>query len=242
MKDRIRWAGLGLMFGLAFALALPSFAQQPSPTASEPTTRTITVSGTGIVRSEPDEAVLWIGVQTQADTANQALRDNAAKMTKVIDALVRAGVRKDDIATSSVSLSPNYGSDGQRVTSFMATNQVTATVSEMSRVGEVIDRAVAAGANLTSGVTFQLSERNQGVNEALDEAVQDARSKAQALAAATGSRLGDVVSVTETSTGVSPPVYDVRAVEAAGAATPTPIVPADVETQVSVTVVWELSA
>jgi uncharacterized protein YggE len=243
MMNRIRWASLGLVFGAAVALAVPTFAQQPSSAASEPTAHTITVSGMGIVRSAPDEAVLWIGVQTQSGSANQALRDNAAKMTKVIDGIVRTGVRRDDIATSSVSLNPNYDTTGQRVTGFTAANQVTVTVRDLSRVGDVIDRAVAAGANLTSGVTFQLSERNQGVNQALAQAVQDARSKAEALASAAGAHLGTVVSVTETSAGAQPPVYYAPAADAGGgSAAPTPIAPGQVETQVSVTVVWELSA
>lgn len=237
MTTRFRWAAAGTIFGLAAALSLPSLAQQPSPPVDPTNRRTVSVNGMAIITSTPDEAVISVGVQTEAPSARQALSDNAAKMTKVIDALISARVDRDDIATSSVGLNPSYGVDGLQVTGYTAVNQVTATVRDLSTVGSVIDEAVAAGANLASGVTFQLSDQNQGLDQALAAAVADARSKADALAAASGARLGQVVSVTEVSSGGPPPTLYAGREDASVA---TPIVPGDVETHVSVNVIWEL--
>ncbi len=82
--------------------------------------------------------------------------------------------------------------------SYSAQNQVNATVHDMNKVGTIIDDAVAAGANLSSGITFQLSDQNQGVDQALQAAVADALSKAQTLAEAGSASLGQVISITET--------------------------------------------
>jgi uncharacterized protein YggE len=109
----------------------------------------------------------------------------------------------------------------------------------MAKVGEVIDTAIAAGANLASGVSFQLSDQNQGLDRALQAAVEDARSKAETLAAAAGATVGQVISITENGSSTPPPVYYEKTI-AAGSAT-TPISPPTLETQVSVTVVWSLS-
>jgi uncharacterized protein YggE len=240
MNARFRWAAVGLIFGVALALSLPSLGQSspPAPGVSG-SPRTVTVMGTAVVRSQPDQAMVSIGVQTQAPAANQALRDNAAKMAKAIDALVAAGVSKSDIATSFITLNPNYDSSGQAVLSYTAMNQVDATVRDISKVGSVIDRAVAAGANLTGGITFKLSDQNKGRADALEVAVADARSQAEALAEAVGAHLGEVVSIEQTSSSLPPPVFDTG--REAGVASPTPVLPPTLEAQVSVKVVWALT-
>ena len=114
------------------------------------------------------------------------------------------------------------------------------TVHDLDKVGQVIDDAVAAGANLASGITFQLSDQNQGMDKALAAAVADAKSKAAALASAGDAQLGEVVSIDETTGSSTPPVFFGRAMSAAASA-PTPVQPPTLETQVSVTVMWELT-
>jgi len=239
---RIGYILAGVVLGAIVAMQVPSLAQDTGSSDPSTTQRTVTVSGTATIESAPDEAVIGLGVQTQANTAEGALSQNAEKMTKVLQALVDMGVGKDDIATSSVSLYPTYGQNGMDITGYQAANQVDVTLHDMSKVGPVIDAAVGAGANFTNGVMFQLSDQNQGVNQALTAAVANARSKAEALAAAGDAQLGQVVTIQETSGAVGPPIYYDRAMAgAAEASVPTPIQPPTLETQVSVTVVWSLS-
>lgn len=226
-----------LVLGAALALSLPTTAQQPDDTPAE---RTVTVTGTARVRSAPDEAVVSLGVQTEAQEAAAATRENANRMSAVIEALLDAGISRDDIATANLSLYPNYASDGRTVSSYVAQNSIDVTVRDVPSVGEILDTAVRAGANVTNGITFRLSDENEGREEALRGAVADARSKAEVLADATGTSLGQVVSVQEASSGFPPPIfYDEREVAADDAT--TPVIPPDVETQVTVTVVWALT-
>jgi uncharacterized protein len=239
---RIGYVIAGVVLGAIVALQVPSFAQDTGSSDQSTTQRTVTVNGSATIRSAPDEAVIGLGVQTQANTAQGAIAQNAAKMMKVLQALADQGVSKDDIATSWVSLYPTYGQSGMDITGYQASNQVEVTLHDMAKVGPVIDASVAAGANFTNGVTFQLSDRNQGVNQALTAAVADARSKAETLAAAGDAQLGAVVSIQEVSApSTYPPImYGADQAVGAAAATPTPIQPPTLETQVSVTVVWAL--
>ena len=178
----------------------------------------------------------------KANTAQGALSENAVKMTALIASLMDKGIAKDDIATSYVSIYPTYGNSGTAITGYQADNQVNVTLHDISTVGEVIDDAVKAGANLSNGITFQLSDENQGVNQALGDAVANARSKAETLAGAGGAQLGEVVSIQESSYGSTPPIYYGRDAAMGGAVadTATPIQPPTLETQVSVTVTWAL--
>lgn len=242
MKTRATWGVAGLVLGLATAISIPSFAQT-SPTAppSSGIERTVTASGVATIRSSPDEAVVMLGVQTQAASAEAASQENATKMSGVIDALVASGVGRDDISTAWVNLWPTYGQSGTTVTGYTAENQVSVTIHEMARIGRVIDRAVEAGANLASGITFQLSDENEGVQQALEAAVADARSKAQVLAAAADASLGQVITISEVGTPSYPPLYYDRVPMAgAEASVSTPVEPPTLETQVSVMVVWGL--
>jgi uncharacterized protein YggE len=124
------------------------------------------------------------------------------------------------------------------VVGFTAENQVTVTVRDLERVGTIIDLAVDAGANLSSGITFRMSEANPGADRALTEAVADARRKAELLATAGVHALGQVLTITELSSTVAPPVVSAEAAAVDAAA--TQVLPPTLESQVSVSVTWSL--
>jgi len=240
---RIGYMVAGVVLGAMVALQVPSLAQDTGSSDTTPTQRTVAVVGTATIKAAPDEAVISLGVQTQAATAQGAINQNAERMTAVLQALVGQGIVKDDIATSYVSLYPTYGNSGMDITGYQAQNQIDVTVRDMEKVGAVIDASVDAGANLSNGISFRLSDQNHGVNEALNAAVADARSKAETLATAGGAQLGQVVTITEMSSPSSvPPIYYERGLLAgADTAESTPIQPPTLETQVSVSVTWELA-
>ena len=226
--------------------ALPAIATVACPSPSLPcpppagvpgAANTVTVTGTGTVTSQPDEAVVGMGVRTQASAAEAALQENAIRMTAVLKALQDLGIKSDDIVTTSITLYPNYSNDGSTITSYVAENDVSVTLHDLSLVGKAIAQAVAAGANVENGVTFQMSNANQGLTDALKQAVGDAQTQADALAEAAGAKLGGVVSITEG--GTPPPIPYGEFAPAAGGAS-TPVNPGPVQVQVSVTVVWPL--
>jgi hypothetical protein len=239
MKAKVSWGAAGLMLGLVVALTLPSLAQSSSPSpGTGGSGRTVMVTGSASIRSAPDEAVVTLGVQTQAPTAQGALQQNASRMNNVMKAILGDGVKPTDIATAWVNLYSNYDSGGTAIVSYSAQNQVNVTVRDLSNVGSIIDDAVGAGANLSNGIQFQLSDQNQGMERALAEAVANARAKAEALASAGDASLGSVVTITEGTTPHYPPIP--FAADAGRAEASTPISPPTLETQVTVTVVWSL--
>jgi uncharacterized protein YggE len=238
MNERWRFGIAGVVLGLAVALAIPLSAQSPDEGSAD---RTVTVMGTAVVKSAPDEAVISLGVHTEAEGAKAAMEQNAERMEAVVRALVNAGVAAEDISTSNISLWPQYDSNGVNVTGYVAENSLSVTVRDIDEVGDVIDAGIAAGANLAGGVMFQLSDDNQGVEQALRMAVDDAKAKAEALADQAGASLGRVVRIDETMSGAPPIYYEERAVAADAGGATTPILPSDVETSVTVTVVWALA-
>jgi len=157
----------------------------------------ITVTGVGTVSARPDRADFSFGVETQGQTADEALAKNNEAVQKVIDAIKGAGVQASDIQTQQVSVYPRYSEDGQTIAGFSAANTVSAKIRDIASTGAVVEAAVAAGANQVYGPTFSISEDSSLYQDALDDAYADARAKAEKIAAITGAGLGAVVNVVE---------------------------------------------
>jgi uncharacterized protein len=237
---RIGLALAGVLVGAVIAFQVPSSAQSTGTPGTDTQRRTITVTGTASVNAKPDEADVSLGVHTQASKAQDAMDQNAAKMNQVIDALKKLGIGDADLATTNVSLNPMWSNDGSSIVGYQAENTIDATVHDMGQVGKVIDAAVGAGANLAGGITFKLSDANQGLNQALAKAVQNARAKADAMSAAAGATVGQVVTIAENSTPGPFPYAERVAFGAADAAAPTPVNPPTIQTEATVAVTWAL--
>jgi uncharacterized protein len=224
---------------LAAAVALGAVVRPGSAhgSAAQPTDG-ITVSGTGTSRAAPDQATFSFGVQTEGASAKAALDANSAKMSLVIAALRRAGIAAKDLQTQDVSVMPRQDDTGQ-INGYFANNSVQALVRKLAGAGAVVDAAVAAGANQSSGPSFDQSRRDVVYRTALRAAVADARTKAEALAAESNASLGRVTRIVEGFAAEPVPMYD-RAV-AQSAKAETPVEPGTQEVQATVTVTFELS-
>jgi len=81
-----------------------SFSGLRELNAQTDTVNTIQVSGTGSVSAAPDEAIIYLAVQTQDTSATNAVNENAALVAKVMQALVSLGINQSYIQTSSYTL------------------------------------------------------------------------------------------------------------------------------------------
>jgi uncharacterized protein len=225
---------------LVLAAAAVAGVGRPEEARSEQgtTSRGITVNASGTVETTPDQATLELGVETHASNAKDALAQNADRLRRVIDALHKAGVAKDDLRTSNVSLWPQRDSDGVSVTGYQAQNSVSAEL-EVAKAGEAIDAAVAAGANVVAGPSLSVGDRDALYRKALKNAVAAARAKAEAIADAAGVNVGRVTAVAESGGYQEPPSMP-YAMRADAAAESTPIEPGKQAVEATVTVTFAL--
>ncbi|MEJ7791399.1 MAG: SIMPL domain-containing protein [Gaiellaceae bacterium] len=211
-----------------------------APAAAGDLENGITVQGMASVAAVPDRATLWIGVESQGETARAALAANAAEMRRVLAALRDAGATR--LQTQSVNLSPRYGDSGASngdINGYAVNNGVTLTVKQLARAGAVIDAAVAAGANQISGPTLTHGDTSGLYRRALAAAVEDARAKAQALAAAANVSLGRVTAVVEGGSVPSP--LPLAAAKAEDSISSTPIEPGENELAATVSVTFSIT-
>jgi uncharacterized protein YggE len=203
----------------------------------------ITVSGSGEASAVPDEARILFWVETRAETATGAARENARLQEAVIRALREAGIESRDISTSGYSLQPDLQYDERerraRLVGYVARNGVNVRVRQIAQVGPLIDAAIGAGANGVGNLSFESSGAPDLRREALTRAVESACRDAEVMARAAGGSLGRLL---EMNTGgyVSPRPEMFRSM-AAGVAqdAATPIEAGELTVAVQVTARWE---
>jgi uncharacterized protein len=200
----------------------------------------ITVVGTGTADVVPDVADWSFGVNSQAASASDALSANASAMNAVITSLKDAGIAKDDLQTTQVSLYPMTADDGRTVTGYSASSTVTATVRKLGDAGKVVDAAVRAGANDVYGPNLRPSDTDAQYREAVDKAFDDARAHAEAIAEKAGVSLGATVAIVEGGGYMPGPVMYDRAT-AAGAAEVAPVEPGKQQVSASLTVTFSIA-
>ena len=178
----------------------------PVPTPQPPF---IAASAAGEARVVPDRAMLAVAVESQAPSAAKAGTDNAARQTRVIEAVKAAGVAAAQIRTSGYNVFPEYAQgEGRapRITGYRAHNSVLVEVRDIAAVGKIIDAALAAGANNIGSVSLFASNTDAARKEALQKAVAKARSEAEAVASAAGGSLGALLELSIEPYGMPQPL------------------------------------
>lgn len=170
----------------------------------------VMVGGDSLVQAQPDTAILLISVVTQARQAIEAQQQNALKSDAVLKAVKAASGSGSEVKTSGYSLQPQrVFKEGQlpTITGYEARNTVSVTLSDLTKVGAVIDAASQAGANDVAGISFTLRQDRPARDKALSEATREAMSKAQVIATALGGRVVRVLEVQEEGFQRPQPIY-----------------------------------
>ena len=164
--------------------------------------QTITVTGSGETLVTADTAVVSLGVSVRKTDALKAQSAANEVIARIREALTGAGFSEEDISTGYINLYTvyNYSDLGEEtVSAYNASSTLAVKVTDMTRVGEVIDLAFAAGANTLDGVSFSVSDDAAARAESLKAAVADAKEKAGILAEAAGLGELEIESIQEGS-------------------------------------------
>src|ERR1700694_4985579 len=125
-------------------LATPALAQTVVPPS------VISVTGEATVSVPPDQAQIAGGVTPEAKTAREASDANNTAMGKVLLALKGAGIEEKDVQTSRLSLQPQSAPNRpgpSAIVGYRASNRVTIRLRDVTKVANVIDTLVGAGAH-----------------------------------------------------------------------------------------------
>ena len=222
-----------IVAAVALALSAPALAQSDIPAA-------ISVTGEASISVPPDLALVDAGVASDAKTAREASEANNNAMTKVLAALKAANIDPKDVQTSRLSLQPQYApnrSGPSPVVGYRVSNRVTVRIRDVTKLANVIDTLVGAGANDIGNVSFEVSQASKLLDDAREKAVADARRKAEIYARAAGVTLGAPLSISEE--GAPQPIFRAK-MAAPMAAAPTPIAQGEETLSITVSATWAI--
>lgn len=232
---------LAAALALSLAAAAPA-APAPAPPADRLTAapRTLRVTGEGRVSVPPDLATVTFAAVAVDPSLSKATRDAGDRARRLLDAVAAAGVPAADVQTSRYEVQVERGAerpqDPPRIRGYRVANAVTVRLRELDRLGALLDRAVAAGANEVEGPAFSRADPSPEEARALAAAVRAARAKAEELARAAGVRLGPVLELREGGAGPGP----IPVVRALAARAEVPVSPGLLTVERSVELVFAL--
>lgn len=193
---------------------------------------TISVSGTGLVKVAPDEAIVRLSVFTEAKTAVEASQSNATATEAVIEAT--SAQPNHGVTTSGLNVRPitQYDDGVATIVGFRATNNVEIR-TKVGYAGQVFDAGIAAGANQSSGIEFRLQDDRPQRDTALQIAVKEAVADASIVASTAGVELDGPESIDVDQGGG-------RTIQPAllRAETTTPVMPNDLTVSATVRIVF----
>lgn len=215
-------------------------------------TRVITVKGSASLRVKPDQLLISMRLEDQAEGYQETMDAATHSLERMREAVISAGFTATDLKTSDFNVRANYESyrdENQnyknRFIGYLCEQQLNLRFDlDQARLATVL--AALAGSNSNPNLNIQFTVKDQAaVSEALLlSATEQARTKAEILAKASSVKLGDLLSIDYSwvdlnlysPTRVS---MDDRAMLMRASATPE-ILPEDIEVNDHVTFVWSI--
>ncbi len=241
MRTKTLLISVLLVFGVILSACAPTAPAQSSQPTQVPAPRTLSVNGSAIANLTPDIAHISIGVHTENPDSKEAVSANNSESQKVMDAIKSMGVDPKDILTTNFSISPQdvVGPDGKKTgTIFVVDNTVYVTLRDLTKIGDLLNAAVAAGANSIYGIQFDVADKTAVLSSARKAAVDNAHTQADELAQAAGVTLGQVQSISFYNSNPVP-MADMKSAVGLGGGS-VPIAPGQLSITVDVSIVYEI--
>jgi uncharacterized protein YggE len=195
---------------LVAALACTLLASAAVTAAENTRWRSVTVSGQGEVRAEPDQAIVTIGVESR----KPKLADARAEVTRTVEAVLKLTrdlkIDQKNVQATRISVQPEYNWDNnareRTLIGYFVSRQVEVDLRDLDKLGQLLERATDLGVNQIGDPRLDSSRRRDLERQALAKAVEDARLNGETIAKAAGGKLGAARSISASSGFVPPPM------------------------------------
>jgi len=231
-----------LIYGIvAIILALGLVTVAVLKPASQGQYDQLQVTGTAVLKEAPDQATIYVYIETRNDTALLSQQEASRILAQVIQALEKEGIPSDKIQTDTFSIYPEYYYPSDKepaLLGYRAVYGLKVITTDITKVGNVVDASIKAGANRINNIEFGLSDAKMEEVKVkiIKEAVKVAQVKANAMAEAGNFKLGKISYMSESSYNVVPYNRVFSAVKESATAVP----PDDVEISATVSITYKI--
>jgi uncharacterized protein YggE len=191
MKEAVR-KGLMALVLIIVVFCFACAREKPQP-------RLITVTGGAEVRVTPDETTFTLGVETLHRDLAIAKRQNDERIKRVFALAKRYNIAPGNFWVNRISVEPRYkgGDAREELIGYRVSKTVVFIVRDVSRLDELLNSFLDAGANHIYGVQFRTTKLRDYRDQARALALKAAKEKAKDMAKELGQRIGRPYSIIE---------------------------------------------
>jgi len=164
---------------------------------------TVTVLGEAAIRTEPDEAIVWITLSTSDASPGAALADVARRSDALAVILDELAIPRQDRSTTGVTVTEEFDhtQEGRRWLGHRALASMSVRLADTDTIGRLIMRASDELDARIAGPSWRVSTSNAAWLEAATQAAARAKALAAAYAAGVDARLGRLIALSEPEHG-----------------------------------------
>ena len=191
------FAGI-LAAGGALVVSETVFAQiEPARQPDFAHIRTISVAGEAHQDVSPDQAILSMSLVSRDKDLQVAKSNNDILVERLVKVIKEFSIDKDKISTSGIYIAPeyNYVQNKQELNGYNVSRSIRVTIDDLTKQERLLSAIVGAKIDQVNGVEFQLADREKYAEKLRVKAFENAKAKATALAAASGSKLGQAITI-----------------------------------------------
>lgn len=258
VKNYLAIVAMAVLLMLGYAAL--NFAKTYSRAIQPSSFRSFTVAAEGKSLNFPDVAKFNFGVKTEGGkNIGDLQNENAEKVNAALESVKSGGVKDEDIKTIRYDIEPRYQYNNcsiyqfdncpknkdcicppPKIVGYTISQTIEVKIRDFEKIGELLNGIVNKGVNEISQLSFEIDDLTISQNEARNQAIVKAKEKAESIAQTAGFRLGRLLSVEENSGQI--PYYKTlrtEAVDMGASAIPT-IEPGSQETNISISLTYEI--
>ncbi len=246
MKNR---KSLSVVLLIALALTIVGCSVSPGNSALEASSSsaaTITVTGFGQARGNPDRATVSVGVIFADEDITRAVEESNEIIARITNAVMGLGVEEADIQTTNFSIwaEEQWNREtGLRIEEklYRVDSTIQINVNDTEKIGRILEASITNGANNVYGLSFGIQDPSDLAADARVRALDDARQRAEQIAQELGVTLGEVQRAVETSGASVMPFFESGGYDLEGRGALPPISEGSMTVTVSMEVTFNIS-
>ncbi len=171
-----------------FVFALTSKAQGPEAIFIADT---LVVQAEGTFETDPDLATLAFDIFSQDKELKPTYNKASQAMQKIVALAERNGLKKEDVSSGVLTVTPYYGGDRKKRTkSFLVQGRIVLKVHDFSKLGTLMDESVTDEITDLRSLTYSLADEESAKQHAVADAMRRAVGSANAALEQKGQKVG----------------------------------------------------
>lgn len=159
----------------------------------------VSTRGEATLEVEPEIVVLRVTVESRDRGRDPTVNALQKRLDATLTRFDGFGDAIESVETATVRIQPHYkdGRPSERITGYAATAVISATISDIERIGDIVSRVSAGDMITVSGLRWALRRDSEAYRRARRAAAADALIRARQYAEAYGAEIDSVVQLAD---------------------------------------------